>query len=280
MKYYIVDDEIGIVKALENIVESRNLGETAGYETDPEQAVKEILRLSPDIVLADLLMSKMDGIELVGRVKARKPDITFVMISKVLDKDMIGQAYQAGVEFFITKPINIIEVEQVLNHVAEKIRMGNLVSHIKDMFDASEAEHAAPEKQADSLYEINLFLGNLGMLGEKGTADILSVCQYLIEQEEPYSREVLVRLAEEKQELPKNLEQRMRRAMKKGLSNVAALAVEDYGNEIVQTYAGYVFDFRNIREEMDYIKGTRVGKGRVNMAKFIEGLLLYRKSLL
>lgn len=280
MKYYIVDDEIGIVKALENIVESRNLGETAGYETDPEQAVKEILRLSPDIVLADLLMSKMDGIELVGRVKARKPDITFVMISKVLDKDMIGQAYQAGVEFFITKPINIIEVEQVLNHVAEKIRMGNLVSHIKDMFDASEAEGAAPEKQADSLYEINLFLGNLGMLGEKGTADILRVCQYLIEQEEPYSREVLVRLVEERQELPKNLEQRMRRAMKKGLSNVAALAVEDYGNEIVQTYAGYVFDFRNIREEMDYIKGTRVGKGRVNMAKFIEGLLLYRKSLL
>jgi len=72
----------------------------------------------------------------------------------------------------------------------------------------------------------------------------------------------------------------MGRAMKKGLSNAAALAIEDYGNEILQTYAGYVFDFRNIREEMDYIKGTRVGKGRVNVAKFIEGLLLYRKSLL
>ena len=110
MRYYIVDDEIGIVKALENIVESRGLGETVGYETDPEQAVKDILALNPDIVLADLLMSKMDGIELVGKVRARKPDITFIMISKVLDKDMIGQAYQAGVEFFITKPINIIEV--------------------------------------------------------------------------------------------------------------------------------------------------------------------------
>ena len=44
MRYYIVDDEIGMVKALENIVESRGLGETVGYETDPEQAVKDINR--------------------------------------------------------------------------------------------------------------------------------------------------------------------------------------------------------------------------------------------
>ena len=145
--------------------------------------------------------------------------------------------------------------------------MANLVNHIKDVFDASEAERPVPEKQPekqeDSLYEINLLLGNLGMLGEKGTADILHVCQYLIEHEKSYSREVLVHLAEEKEELPKNLEQRMRRAMKKGLSNAAALAIEDYGNEILQTYAGYVFDFCNIREEMDYIKGIRAAKGRM-----------------
>lgn len=279
MRYYIVDDEIGIVKALENIVESRGLGETAGYETDPENAIKDILMLNPDIVLADLLMSKMDGIELVEKVKAQRPTIAFIMISKVLDKHMIGQAYQAGVEFFINKPINIIEVEKVLGHVAEKIRVSNLVTNIKDMCGASEAQTLPAEKQEDNLYEINLLLGNLGMLGEKGTADILRVCQYLIEHEELYSRDVLIRLAEEKQELPKNLEQRMRRAMKKGLSNAAALAIDDYGNEILQTYAGYVFDFKNIREEMDYIKGNSTGKGRVNVAKFIEGLLLYRKSL-
>lgn len=50
MKYYIVDDEIGTVKTLENIVESRDLGEVIGYATDPEKAIGEILALQPDII--------------------------------------------------------------------------------------------------------------------------------------------------------------------------------------------------------------------------------------
>ena len=51
MKYYIVDDEIGTVKTLENIVEKRNLGDVIGYATDPEKAVGEILALNPDCLL-------------------------------------------------------------------------------------------------------------------------------------------------------------------------------------------------------------------------------------
>ena len=73
MKYYIVDDEIGTVKTLENIVESRDLGEVIGYATDPEKAIGEILALQPDIILVDLLMSKMDGIALVGQIKKSAP---------------------------------------------------------------------------------------------------------------------------------------------------------------------------------------------------------------
>ena len=118
------------------------------------------------------------------------------------------------------------------------------------------------------------------MLGEKGTSDILSVCQYLIEHDEEYSKEVLTRVAAEKLETSKNLEQRMRRAIKKGLTNVANLGIDDYSNEVFQVYANYVFDFKNIKDEMDFIKGSSSGGGRVNISKFIEGLLLYRKSLL
>lgn len=280
MKYYIVDDEIGTVKTLENIVESRNLGEVIGYATDPEQALGEILALNPEIVLVDLLMSKMDGIALVDQIKGTRPKISFVMISQVADKSMIEQAYNAGVEFFINKPINIIEVEKVLNNVSDKIKMNSLVAGIKGMFAETEEESVKPERKEDVLYEINIFLGLLGMLGEKGTSDILSVCQYLIEHNEEYNKKVLTRIAAEKLEPSKNLEQRMRRAIKKGLTNVANLGIDDYGNEVFQVYANYVFDFKNIKDEMDFIKGSSSGGGRVNISKFIEGLLLYRKSLL
>lgn len=280
MKYYIIDDEIGTVKTLENIVEIRGLGDVIGYATDPEKAVGEILALNPEIVLVDLLMSKMDGIALVDQIKGVRPQISFVMISQVADKGMIEQAYNAGVEFFINKPINIIEVEKVLNHVSDKIKMNSLVAGIKGIFAETEEQSAMPERKEDVLREINVFLGLLGMLGEKGTSDILSVCQYLIGHNEEYSKNVLTHIAAEKLETSKNLEQRMRRAIKKGLTNVANLGIDDYSNEVFQVYANYVFDFKNIKDEMDFIKGSSSGGGRVNISKFIEGLLLYRKSLL
>lgn len=280
MKYYIVDDEIGTVKTLENIVESRNIGEVVGYSIDPEKAIDEIIALNPEIVLVDLLMSKMDGIVLVAKIKTMRETINFVMISQVTDKGMIEQAYNAGVEFFINKPINIIEVEKVLSNVADKIKMGSIVSNIKGMFAETENSQQKTEGKCDPLHEINMFLGLLGMLGEKGTSDILSVCQYLIDHDEPYSKEVLTKIGAEKSETSKNLEQRIRRAIKKGLTNVANLGIDDYSNEVFQVYANYVFDFKNVKEEMDCIKGCSSCGGRVNISKFIEGLLLYRKSLL
>lgn len=279
MKYYLIDDEIGIVKTLENIIESRDLGEVSGYSTDPARAAEEIIGINPDIVLADLLMSGKDGISLVGEIKKVRPHILFVMISKVTDKSMVEQAYSAGVEIFIHKPINVIEVERVLRNVSDRLKMKNIVSNIRGIFEEEERTPAGAKKNDSSAQEINLLLGLLGMLGEKGTPDILAICRYLNETGESYSKEVLVKVAENLGESPKNLEQRMRRAIKKGLVNVANLAIDDYSNEVFQVYAGYVFDFKNIKDEMEFIKGNSAGGGRVNLSKFIEGLLLYRDTV-
>lgn len=279
MKYYLIDDEIGIVKTLENIIESRDLGEVSGYSTDPVRAAEEIIGINPDIVLADLLMSGKDGISLVGEIKKVRPQILFVMISKVTDKSMVEQAYSAGVEFFIHKPINVIEVERVLRNVSDRLKMKNIVSNIRGIFEEEEKAPAVAKKNDSSAQEINLLLGLLGMLGEKGTPDILAICRYLDETGGSYSKEVLVKVAENRGESPKNLEQRMRRAIKKGLVNVANLAIDDYSNEVFQVYAVYVFDFKNIKDEMEFIKGNSAGGGRVNLSKFIEGLLLYRDTV-
>ena len=207
------------------------------------------------------------------------------MISRVTDKAMVEQAYRAGVDFFINKPVNLIEVEKVLTNVMERVRMNQLMQNIRGMFDAQEQSAArsmqppASSEADQALKEINAFLGMLGMAGEKGTADILSICRYLIEQDETYCRDVLEHVAKEKNEQLRNVEQRIRRAIKKGLTNVAGLGLDDYGNEVFQVYANYVFDFRSIKDEMEYMKGHSSGGGRVSITKFLDGLLIYSKSL-
>lgn len=275
MKYYVLDDVIGIVKTLEHIIESRGLGEVIGWETDPEKAIPQILSLSPDIVLVDLLMSKKDGISLVAEIKKQKPDISFVMISRVSDKEMVSEAYKAGVEFFINKPINVIEVESVLQNVSQNRKMKNLFQDLQGIVKNVQQEPKPSDE--DPLKEIKMLLNLLGILNEKGTRDLLELCSYLIEKKQTYSKTAFKSVCGQLGDTPKNVEQRLRRAAKKGMHNVAHLGIEDYSNDIFQNYAGYVFDFKSIKEEMDHIRGLNECGGRVSLSKFVDGLLAYRE---
>ncbi|MBO5995586.1 MAG: DNA-binding domain-containing protein [Firmicutes bacterium] len=277
MRYYIVDDNIATIKSLQNIIITRNLGSILGYSTDPEAALTEILEDRPDIVLVDLLMGGMDGITLVEKIRAKNPNISFVMISKVTDKDMVQRAYTAGIEFFINKPVNLVEVETVLKNVSEKIKMKGIMGSIRDMFEDSGRE--APKSSTKSRgNDCDILLGMLGMLGEKGVQDIRTIYRMMLEEDAPFDKSFMERAAKEQNDTVKNVEQRIRRAIKKGLSNAAAAGLDDYGSEVFTIYAPYVFDFKTLKDEMSLLEGKSASSGRVNISKFMEGLILYHNA--
>jgi two-component system response regulator YcbB len=277
MKYYIVDDNIGTVKTLENIIKAREIGTVCGYSTDPEAAIMEILEDKPDIVLVDLLMSGIDGITMVDEIRKKNQDVSFVMISKVTDKEMVQKAYNAGVEFFINKPVNITEVEKVLNNVSEKIKMKAIVSNIKGMFESDKTDQDLSEK-GGNYEDIDVFLGMLGMLGEKGTQDINTLLRYMCENDCAYDKNILEKVAVGSGDTAKNFEQRVRRAIKKGLTNAANAGLDDFGSDIYSVYGSYVFDFKCLKDEMNFITGKSQSGGRVNISKFMEGLRMYHRT--
>ncbi len=311
MNIFIVDDVIGVVKTLQNIVEKNRLGSVVGYTTNAMKATEEILRLKPQLVMIDLLMDGMDGIDVVNQVKEKDSSISFIMISKVQDKEMVERAYNAGVEFFISKPINVIEVQRVIGHVSEKLRMNQIVSQIgmlisDDKLKEKEAYSDEPTDDVDNVNglsrgeaeelkktekaihntvdtiagnrEIERLMGLLGMMGEKGTRDILEVCNIIDQQGGVYAKEAIEKVAEMRNDSVRNIEQRIRRAIKRGLTNVAAVGIDDFNNEVFQIYANYVYDFKSIKDEMDKLKGLNSNGGRVNIPKFIEGLYLYKNT--
>ena len=277
MKYYIVDDNLATVKTLENIVRTRDLGTVSGFTTDPKTAMEEILEDPPEIVLVDLLMEGIDGITLVQKIREKNNDIAFVMISKVSDKGMVQRAYTAGIEFFINKPINIVEVERGLTNVSEKGRMQQLMGNIRQMVDGAKADPAEKKQSAEG-NDVDILMGTLGMLGEKGAQDIRNVFQEMLASGTGYDREILNAVAEKNEDTVKNIEQRIRRAVRKGLSNAAAIGLDDYESEAFTVYAGYVFDFKTLKDEMNYAEGKASSGGRINIAGFFEGLLLYYHS--
>jgi two-component system, response regulator YcbB len=271
MRYYIIDDDVNIVKILANLIEENESDEVIGSSNDGETALNEILISNPDIVLVDLLLPKLDGNSLVREVKLLKPKIKFIMISQVSDVKLVEDSYNSGIEFFISKPINKIEVEKVTSKVAEKIEIEDMLNDIKKIFKDINTQKK-PEN--NNIKIIKRVLSKFGMLGEKGTNDIIKICLYLLETKKSFEECNFNDLCCIIGDSPKTVQQRMRRAIKTGLTNLAHIGIEDYYNESFQDYSKGMFDFVSVKAEIDYIKGKNKTGGKVIIGKFFEGLLL------
>lgn len=277
MRFYVLDDLIRSVKSLTNIIETKNLGEVIGSNTDSEKAVSEIISKNPDIVIVDLLMPVKDGITVVNEVRAINPNISFIMVSQVVDKHMISDAYNAGIEFFITKPNNVIEIENVIRRVIEKKQMESVLQGIKSVIGTPSV--SAPVAQMDlnnkKISKVKKILGYVGLSGESGSKDIISVSEYLIKNNLKYdSKSTLNTYSLSLGEDPKSVKQRIRRAVKRGLTNVAALGVEDSYNDTFSDYSHILFNFDAVKMEMDLIRGKSAYGGRPSIDTFLEGLEL------
>ena len=104
------------------------------------------------------------------------------MISQVSSKDLIAKAYESGIEFFIQKPINAIEVENVIKKVNEKLEMQTKLNSIKKLFDSNKSNDESNEKNYED--KIISILQKIGILGETGSRDIVKIVMKLVENKQ------------------------------------------------------------------------------------------------
>ena len=273
MRIYIVEDDISVISILEDIVEREGLGSLVGDTTEGDPALEHILAVDPDLVLIDLLMPGKDGIQVVRELRERGSQAKFIMISQVSSKEMIAKAYTAGVEFFIQKPINLIEVRNVIRSVSKQIENERALRAIQSVFASRETATAPRDPQDRQRRRIKYILSQLGMAGEKGAQDITKMCLYLLEEGQTASQMGVSALCAALSDGPRTMEQRARRAVEKGMSHIASLGVEDYNNELFVRYAARLFSFPEVRREMSYHQGKGAG-GKVNLKIFLDGLLV------
>ena len=196
------------------------------------KAISEIKKYNPDIVLVDLLLPSIDGITLVSKLKEEGFGGVFIMISQVSSKDMISKAYKMGIEFYIHKPINVVEVISVIKNVKEKINMSTVIKSVEramkniNYFAANKAEQL---NQTTDEIKINKILTQLGIMGETGTSDIIEMINLILERNrenggnlEPYRLSDIYKMLSEKYERKYGkssnvgaIEQRIRRTVYK-----------------------------------------------------------------
>ncbi|MCK8059078.1 MULTISPECIES: response regulator [unclassified Fusibacter] len=278
MKFFIVDDHIQIVRIVENIIEDAALGEVLGFATSGVEAVDEILLLKPDIVVVDFLMPGMDGARLVETIKSKLDSVKFIMLSQVSTKEMVQKSYEAGIEFFIAKPINQMEVTRVIKNVMEQIELSRKFDMMKSFFNDNASQNIeTPYKkiQDNQIAKLKIIFSKIGIMGEAGGDDILKLCEYVIENPELQRGLRINDICQSLSKQPKAMEQRIRRAINRGLVNLANLGIEDYMNDTFMRFSSTLYDFESVKAEMDFIRGNRSGGGKISVKKFIENLLLH-----
>jgi two-component system chemotaxis response regulator CheY len=116
VRYLIVDDSVFARKNLARMIETFG-GQVAGEAGDGVSAISEYERLTPDIVLMDITMPQMEGIEAAEKIVRDHPGARIVMVSSVGYQENIVAALQRGARHFVQKPVKPEVLYEVIKYV-------------------------------------------------------------------------------------------------------------------------------------------------------------------
>lgn len=121
---FIADDEANIREGLKYIIDWEELGfSVCGEAGNGEDALRDILRLNPSLVLIDMRMPKLYGLEVIEQAKNQGFSGAFVILSGYSDFKYAQTAMKYGVKYYLTKPMDEEELEKVVREVYESIQV-------------------------------------------------------------------------------------------------------------------------------------------------------------
>ena len=121
-KLLIVDDEPIIREGIKELVDLRSLGIDRVFEAkDGREALLVVQEQNPDIVLTDINMPNMDGLQLTGAIKEINPKIRVVGITGYDYFDYAVTALKSGVEDYLLKPVSRNDIRELLQKIIGRI---------------------------------------------------------------------------------------------------------------------------------------------------------------
>lgn len=116
IKLLVVDDEIEICEFLKSFFEERNYNVVCA--NSGEQALEQVKSEKPNVVLLDIKMPGIDGVQTLREIKAKYPKTKVIMVTAIETRDKIEECLRLGADNYITKPLSL---EYLENDVKEKI---------------------------------------------------------------------------------------------------------------------------------------------------------------
>jgi two-component system response regulator (stage 0 sporulation protein F) len=112
----IVDDQKGVRRLLEELFKKE--GWQVYMASDGKEAIDQVDLLIPDIILMDMKMPNMNGLEASQKILEKHADINIIMMTAYGEMEIVKKALDAGVKKCITKPFDIMDLRNMVNQLA------------------------------------------------------------------------------------------------------------------------------------------------------------------
>jgi NarL family two-component system response regulator LiaR len=117
IRVFLADDHPVVRQGLRTFLESRDGIEVVGDAGDGEAAVTAVERLHPDVVLMDLVMPGLSGVEAIERIHERSPETRVVVLTSFASDDQVIPAVQAGAAAYLLKDVEPTGLEAAIRLV-------------------------------------------------------------------------------------------------------------------------------------------------------------------
>ncbi len=133
IRVLVVDDERITLRNLEHILKKE--GYQVKTTSSGQNAIRLINREHFDVVLTDLKMDKVDGMQILKRTKEVDPDTEVIMITGYATVESAIEAMKYGAYHYLTKPFKIDEVRKVVKEASEKVRLKRENKRLKERLE-------------------------------------------------------------------------------------------------------------------------------------------------
>ena len=177
IRILIVDDHPVVREGIGSMLKKEPDFKMVGEASNGLEAVEKARELSPDVVLMDLRMPEMDGVEAISRIKAEKPEVKFIILTTYSDDEYIFKGIAAGARAYLLKDAPRDELFKAIRMVSrgESLIQPVVASRVLDKL--AELSRKTPAADTLSDREIEVLRLMAGGQSNKDIADHLSITQ-------------------------------------------------------------------------------------------------------
>ena len=172
----LVDDEKMPREVLKQYIDWKALKiDSVEDAEDAEQALEMARKHRPDIVISDMKMPRMNGLELAGKIRQMYPECQFVFLSGYTDKEYLKGAIKLKAASYVEKPIDLQEITSVLKEIVQELQTNAKPDPQLLFYRGENGDFSYPSNGKEYVYEKAMFVMLANLIRHKRRQEAMAL---------------------------------------------------------------------------------------------------------